>query len=132
MKNLKPIKIKSIKKIEKEPVYCIEVKDNHNFFMQSDILTKNCIIIADECQNISIPNMKSLMTRIGQNSKLILTGDTKQTDLKNKKKSSLALIEDKFDSIDDVGIIKFEKGDQVRNPFINQIEDIFDKIEEEL
>jgi len=45
----------------------------------------NAIIIADECQNITLDNMKTLLTRIGDNSKMVILGDTKQKDIKNKK-----------------------------------------------
>jgi phosphate starvation-inducible PhoH-like protein len=47
----------------------------------------NSIIIADECQNITLENMKTLLTRIGDNSKMVILGDTKQKDIRNKKES---------------------------------------------
>ena len=47
----------------------------------------NSIIIVDEAQNISFDNMESILTRIGNNSKMIIIGDTKQIDIKNKKES---------------------------------------------
>ena len=90
----------------------------------------NSIIIIDEAQNISIDNMESILTRIGENSKMIIIGDTKQIDIKNKRESSLNLISEKFSNIEGFGIMKFEKSDQVRNPLINKIEDVFDKLKE--
>jgi len=88
------------------------------------------LIIVDEAQNISIDNMETVLTRISHNSKLVLVGDTKQIDIKNKKESSLQIISEKFQGIDKFGVMAFEKGDQVRNPIINVIEDVFDKIKE--
>ena len=49
----------------------------------------NTIIIVDEAQNITLENMRTLMTRIGDNSKMIILGDVRQKDLRNKKDSSL-------------------------------------------
>lgn len=88
----------------------------------------NSIIIVDEAQNISQENMKSIMTRIGENSKMIIIGDTKQIDIKNKKESSLLMISEKFKDIPGFGVMHFEKKDQVRNPLIDKIEDVFDSI----
>lgn len=91
----------------------------------------NTIIIVDEAQNISLDNMKTILTRIGENSKIIIIGDTKQIDLKNKKESSLFKIIEKFEKNPLFGVVKFERTDQVRNPIINIIEDMFDEIEGE-
>ena len=90
----------------------------------------NSIIIADESQNISISNMKTLMTRLGTNTKLIIIGDSNQIDMKNKKMSSLEKVCEHFVNIEHIGILFFDSYDQQRNPLINLIEEIFDtKIE---
>jgi phosphate starvation-inducible PhoH-like protein len=91
----------------------------------------NTIIIIDEAQNISFDNMKSILTRIGENSKIIIIGDTKQIDLKNKRDSSLLFIMEQFSKNALFGVVHFEREDQVRNPIINVIEDIFDDATEE-
>jgi len=88
----------------------------------------NSIVIVDESQNISLDNMESILTRIGSNSKMIIIGDTKQIDIKNKKESSLYIINEKFKNIKEFGVMSFEKSDQVRNPLINKIEDAFYEI----
>lgn len=93
----------------------------------------NSFIIIDEAQNIDIDNMKSLMTRIGENSKMIILGDVKQKDIKNKKSSSLEIIIEKFKDVPDFGTIKlYSENDVVRNPIIKIIEDRFDEIEESM
>ena len=56
----------------------------------------NSIIIIDEAQNISMDNIRTLMTRIGNDSKMIILGDVKQKDIKNKNDSALEVVIDKF------------------------------------
>lgn len=89
----------------------------------------NAIVIVDEAQNITINNMRSIMTRLGENSKLVIIGDTKQIDMKNKRNSSLGVIEERFEGKPFASIIRFDRNDQVRNPIINDIEEVFDGIE---
>lgn len=90
----------------------------------------NTIIIVDEAQNISIENMRTLMTRIGDNSKMIILGDVKQKDLRNKKDSSLEVIIEKFNNIENFGCVELRNPeDVVRNPIIKIIEETFDLLE---
>ena len=92
----------------------------------------NSIIIMDEAQNISIDNMRTLMTRIGENSKMVILGDIKQKDIRNKKESSLEVVIERFKEKKGFGIVELRNPeDIVRNPIIKVIEDIFDQIEEE-
>ncbi len=93
----------------------------------------NSLIIIDEAQNIDVDNMKSLMTRIGENSKMIILGDVKQKDIKNKKASSLEIIIEKFKDVPDFGTVKlYSDDDVVRNPIIKVIEEKFDEIEDNM
>lgn len=90
------------------------------------------VIIIDEAQNISLDNMRTLMTRIGDNSKIIILGDVKQKDIRNKKESSLEVVLDRFKDRKGFGTVELRnEEDIVRNPIIKVIEDIFDEIEEE-
>ena len=90
----------------------------------------NTIIIVDEAQNISIQNMRTLMTRIGDNSKMVILGDVKQKDIKNPKNSSLEVVIDKFEGIDGFGCVSLRNPDDVvRNPVIKIIERIFEELE---
>jgi phosphate starvation-inducible PhoH-like protein len=92
----------------------------------------NSIIIMDEAQNISLDNMRTLMTRIGENSKMIILGDVKQKDIRNKKESSLEVVIERFKEKEGFGIVELRNPeDIVRNPIIKFIEDIFDQIEED-
>jgi len=86
----------------------------------------DCIIIADEMQNVSLDNSRTLMTRIGSNCKLILLGDINQIDMKNKNDSSLEILLKIFNDTKDIGTIEMNNEDtNVRNPIISIIEDKF-------
>lgn len=89
----------------------------------------NAIIIIDEAQNISYDNMKTILTRIGENSKIVVIGDTKQIDLKEKKQSCLKWLTEQFEKNPIFGVTVFTKEDQVRNPIITIIEDMFDELD---
>ena len=90
----------------------------------------NTIIVVDEAQNISIQNMRTLMTRIGDNSKMVILGDVKQKDIKNPKNSSLEVVIDKFEGIDGFGCVSLRNPDDiVRNPIIKIIEKVFEELE---
>lgn len=89
----------------------------------------NSIIIIDEAQNISMDNIRTLMTRIGNDSKMIILGDVKQKDIKNKNDSSLEIIINKFNNIENFGTVTLnDDTDVVRNPIIKTIENVFEKL----
>lgn len=90
----------------------------------------NAIIIVDEAQNITKKNMRSTMTRIGTDTKMIITGDTKQIDMKNEKLSSLDLVVRLFEGKPDIGTMSFGVKDIVRDPIVMIIEETFDEWEE--
>jgi phosphate starvation-inducible PhoH-like protein len=85
----------------------------------------NEIVIIDETQNISITNIRTVLTRIGENTKMIFLGDEEQIDMKNKKETSLVFIKEKLKDIDGIGVVQFEIADIIRNPIIKKIEEIF-------
>ena len=85
----------------------------------------NSITIIDEAQNISVDNIRTIMTRLGQNSKMIFLGDENQIDMKRKSESSLNFIINKFSDFEEVGTIVLGEDDVVRNPLIKKIEQIF-------
>ena len=83
----------------------------------------NCIICADEMQNVSMGNSRTLLTRIGSNAKLLLLGDTNQIDINNKQESSLKILLDMFENEEGFGVIRMDENDtNVRNPIITKIE----------
>lgn len=87
----------------------------------------NSIIILDEVQNITLENLRTIMTRIGENSKIIAMGDLRQIDIKNKSKSSLNVAMELFNDIDEIGVFQFTEDDIVRNPLIQKIERRFEE-----
>ena len=88
----------------------------------------NAIVIIDEVQNISIDNIRTILTRLGENSKMVFLGDIKQIDSKNKNNSALKFLVEHFNNVDRINIVEFNKNDIVRHPLIKTIEDIFDKV----
>lgn len=77
-------------------------------------------MILDECQNCTKEQIKLFITRVGFNSKAILVGDDKQSDLPNGK-SGLYYWFDKLKGITDVGTFQLDKTDIIRNPVISRI-----------
>jgi len=91
----------------------------------------NAIVIIDEAQNITIDNIRTILTRLGEKSKMVFLGDVKQIDSKNKYDSALKFLVERFNNIPKIGVVEFFKSDIVRHPMIKIIEEVFDKFEEE-
>ena len=85
----------------------------------------NSIVILDETQNISTDLFKTIITRLGKDSKIIFLGDTEQIDMQNKHQSCLAKICEMFKESEFVKIVKFDESDCVRNKIIPQILQVF-------
>lgn len=80
------------------------------------------ILIMEECQNMSPNQVKTLLTRIGENTKFILSGDIDQSDkYKNVKDSGLFDVMSRHRNVEEIGFFEFEVGDIVRNPIICKI-----------
>jgi len=91
----------------------------------------NAIIIVDEAQNITMDNARTILTRIGENSKMILLGDSNQIDMKYKENSCLYKLISLFKDTDEIGTIIMNDNDRnVRNPIIDMIEEKFDSLKE--
>lgn len=88
----------------------------------------NSIVIVDEAQNISIDNIRTILTRLGKNSKMIFLGDSKQIDRKRKSDSALDFIIDNFTDISGFGLVRLGEEDVIRNPIIKLIENRFNEI----
>lgn len=81
----------------------------------------NCFIVADECQNASYDQLKMLLTRIGTNSKMILTGDVSQSDLSRHMQGGFFHMINNLTDVDGIGISKLSDADIIRNPIIAKI-----------
>ncbi|HQC30588.1 MAG TPA: PhoH family protein, partial [Acholeplasmataceae bacterium] len=82
---------------------------------------ENAFIILDEAQNTTTSQMKMFLTRLGFGSKMIVTGDPSQTDLKSNVKSGLNEALKILKEIEDIKIINFERIDVIRHPLVQSI-----------
>ena len=89
-------------------------------FMRGRTL-KNCFAILDEAQNATETQIKMFLTRIGENSKLVVNGDPSQVDLINKRESGLIKSKNILKDLDEIKIIEFDHNDVVRHPLVSKI-----------
>lgn len=94
-------------------------------FMRGRTLS-NSFIILDEGQNVTITQMKMFLTRLGANSKMVITGDLTQIDLPPHTESGLIDAIEKLKKLKEISVIKFEKKDVVRHPIIAKIIDAYE------
>lgn len=97
-------------KIEVVPLGLMRGRNFHNSF-----------IVADECQNASYQQLKMLLTRTGQNSKMILTGDIKQSDLSRPLQGGFSGLIEALDGVEGIGMCQLHASDIIRNPIIAKI-----------
>ena len=88
-------------------------------------------IILDEAQNTTPEQMKMFLTRLGYNSKAVVTGDLSQTDLPLGKKSGLSIAARILKNIDGIGIFEFSERDVVRHHLVRKIITAYDNYERE-
>ena len=89
-------------------------------FMRGRTL-KNCFAILDEAQNATETQIKMFLTRIGENSKLVVNGDPSQVDLINKLHSGLIKSKNILKDLNEIKIIEFDHTDVVRHPLVSKI-----------
>ena len=93
-------------------------------YMRGRTLNDACIIL-DEAQNATVNQIKMFLTRLGENSKVIITGDESQIDLYKKDYSGLKKTRKILSNIDDISVMEFQNSDIVRNPIVSKILDVF-------
>ncbi len=89
-------------------------------FMRGRTL-KNCFAILDEAQNATETQIKMFLTRIGENSKLVVNGDPSQIDLINKSQSGLLKSKKILKSVSEIKTVEFDHNDVVRHPLVSKI-----------
>ncbi len=89
-------------------------------FMRGRTLNQSAIIL-DEGQNTTIPQMKMFLTRMGNGSKIIVTGDITQIDLERNQRSGLIDAIQRLENIDRIAIIYLTEHDIVRHPLVQRI-----------
>jgi phosphate starvation-inducible PhoH-like protein len=87
----------------------------------------NAFVILDEAQNATAVQMKMFLTRLGANSKSIITGDITQIDLPPKSVSGLIQAKEILNNIEGVAFVYFDKSDVVRHKLVKDIIDAYEK-----
>ena len=95
-------------------------------FMRGRTL-KNSYAILDEAQNATRTQIKMFLTRIGENSKLVVNGDPSQIDLPNKSHSGLIESQKILKGIKEISIINFDHNDVIRHPLVTKIVEAYQK-----
>jgi len=99
-------------------------------FMRGRTLS-DAVVILDEAQNTTPQQMKMFLTRLGMNSKMVITGDFTQVDLPRGVPSGLRDALDKLEGIRGIGFVHFGKQDIVRHPLVSAIVERYDERERE-
>jgi phosphate starvation-inducible protein PhoH and related proteins len=89
-------------------------------FMRGRTLN-DAFVILDEAQNTTPEQMKMFLTRLGFNSKMVVTGDVTQIDLPKERQSGLVVVREILDGIDDVSFVRFGGSDVVRHRLVQRI-----------
>ena len=97
-------------------------------FMRGRTLN-DAIVILDEAQNTTIPQIKMFMTRLGMNAKMIITGDMTQVDLPRAQESGLRHALNLLKDIKSIGVTLFDKKDIVRHKLVQEIVEAYEKDE---
>jgi len=95
-------------------------------FMRGRTL-KNSFAILDEAQNATRIQIKMFLTRIGENSKLVVNGDPSQIDLPNKNQSGLVESQNILKGIKEIAVINFDHQDVFRHPLVTKIVEAYQK-----
>jgi phosphate starvation-inducible protein PhoH and related proteins len=90
---------------------------------------EDAFIILDEAQNTSLEQMKMFLTRLGNGSKAVITGDVTQIDFENKKLSGLVLVSEVLSSISQIKFVNFSEADVLRHGIIKKVLKAFEKWE---
>ena len=89
-------------------------------FMRGRTL-KNSFAILDEAQNATDTQIKMFLTRIGENSKIVINGDPSQIDLPNKNASGLSRSKKLLGHLKEISVVDFDHSDVVRHPLVSKI-----------
>ena len=95
-------------------------------FMRGRTL-KNSFAILDEAQNATETQIKMFLTRIGENSKIVVNGDPTQIDLPNKTMSGLIKSKKLLAHLDEISVVDFDHSDVVRHPLVSKIVKAYSK-----
>ena len=95
-------------------------------FMRGRTLA-HCYAILDEAQNTTAAQMKMFLTRMGEGTRMVVTGDLSQVDLPSGVRSGLRDALDTLEGIQGIGVVRFSSRDVVRHPLVARIVDAYDQ-----
>ncbi len=124
--------IRSITPAGTAETVCIRVAAADSLYLTDDLLlTHNTLsgafVILDEAQNATVPQMKMFLTRLGQASRAIVTGDATQTDLGPRETSGLVHARDTLRHVEGIGVVEFTKRDVVRHKLVKDIIEAYER-----
>ncbi|WP_314172334.1 PhoH family protein [Streptomyces winkii] len=124
--------IDNIEPAGREEAVCIQVAAEDSLYVTEDyLLTHNTLndafIILDEAQNTNPEQMKMFLTRLGFDSKIVITGDVTQVDLPGGTKSGLRQVREILDGVDDVHFSMLDSSDVVRHKLVSRIVDAYER-----
>ncbi|MEU5430391.1 PhoH family protein [Streptomyces olivoreticuli] len=124
--------IDSIEPAGREEAVCIQVAAEDSLYVTQDyLLTHNTLndafIILDEAQNTSPEQMKMFLTRLGFDSKIVITGDITQVDLPGGTKSGLRQVQEILEGVEDVHFSRLTSNDVVRHKLVGRIVDAYEQ-----
>jgi len=88
----------------------------------------DCFVILDEAQNATLPEMRMFLTRIGANSKMVLAGDLRQSDLHASLRGGLELCVERLAKVERISIVELMSHDIVRHHLISDIEECLENL----
>jgi phosphate starvation-inducible PhoH-like protein len=129
----RPIRfIDEIEPAGEEETVCIQVAAADSLYVTDDFLvTHNTLndsfVILDEAQNTSPEQMKMFLTRLGFNSRMVVTGDVTQIDLPSDQRSGLIVVRDILNEVQDISFVHFGGEDVVRHKLVQRIVAAYDQ-----
>jgi phosphate starvation-inducible PhoH-like protein len=123
--------IDAIEPAGEEETVCIQVAAADSLYVTDDFLvTHNTLndsfVILDEAQNTSPEQMKMFLTRLGFNSRMVVTGDVTQIDLPSDQRSGLIVVRDILDAVKEISFVEFGGEDVVRHKLVQRIVAAYD------
>ena len=118
--------VHEIEPVGKTETVCIQVAAADSLYVTDDFLvTHNTLndsfVILDEAQNTSPEQMKMFLTRLGFNSRMVVTGDVTQIDLPTDQRSGLVVVRDILSEVQDISFVRFGGEDVVRHKLVQRI-----------
>ncbi|MCX5198139.1 PhoH family protein [Streptomyces sp. NBC_00249] len=124
--------IDSIEPAGREEAVCIQVAAEDSLYVTQDyLLTHNTLneafVVLDEAQNTTTEQMKMFLTRLGFDSKIVITGDVTQVDLPGGARSGLRQVQDILEGVPDIHFSRLTSEDVVRHKLVGRIVDAYEK-----